>query len=44
MSTGSVQATAATGTLVTFSPTEKGFSSPAGYQTLTLSKISFEPA
>ena len=43
MSTGSVQATAANGALVTFTPTEKGFSSPAGYQTLTLSKTSTSP-
>jgi RHS repeat-associated protein len=43
MTTGSVQATLASGELVTFTPTEKGFSPPAGYQSLTLSKISSSP-
>jgi sugar lactone lactonase YvrE len=43
MTTGSVQVTATTGALVTFAPTEKGFTSPVGYQSLTLTRISSSP-
>jgi RHS repeat-associated protein len=40
---GSVQATTASGTAATFAPAGSGFTSPAGYQTLTLSTYSKSP-